>query len=811
MIVASAILALLLNRQVPASTQDLKSFQIGPERVTLRFPEPSKDAAVSPDIANWTGWTSLAGPKPAFDLPFLGTGSWSGVEKGFLAASGASSSEWRIKIVLLVSADALFTRDDGLIEDRRTSIIGGRLQEALDAVPQFIALVSAATEGKLKIVPDVMIDVEPIRDAASASKPGFDHAYLTHYLGSRINGGLYDAEDKLYRGPFNSVLFIDPCARYSPQLEDPGVRKSPPLFRVDDTPASEVSFDASVAGAAPGNLAISIFDAWLTTVTDRAISKGLPTPIAPLSSTDWAAISSRDEVPTDTLLTRLASHPSRQTGPTPIPSELLQHTYKTANIKLSILKDSAKGDVLEYDEARTSRSGGFCLPHGPSPADPGKTPTFSLSYRTTSDRPVALAFHDVKGKVHWVSLGRDPKPMDAAMPVAHSLPTQPDGAWHAVSVDLHAFGPELIDQIRIGASPSAQLLSTESPTPVSYEFADFRLGSDAATPALSAPSADLASSDPDSRSLAALEAGKKDQPSPDLVQLLKDSDDRVVLNALHAYNTVKDPFVEPKLIELSLSPVPRIAEFALRALDHLDTPNARSTIQRSLRSGFEYSREISAGLIGAKRDPASAEDLVVLLAGKSWHTRLASVDSLALIPSKTAGIMRLAMLQQDDPIIKLAVIRNTDPADENAMRKLQWTAVNEPSDEVRAASDIQLIQSTVPGMQAEGLKGVRDDSSWTRILVLHYLQEHPIEPARGAIKLALSDRSARVRAAAIDALSSLKSVTLDDIQNCLADANPTVDLALVRLSKKTGLTLPTATLTILKQSPDPAVVSAIQA
>src|SRR5262249_52084883 len=164
-------------------------------------------------------------------------------------------------------------------------------------------------------------------------------------------------------------------------------------------------------------------------------------------------------------------------------------------------------------------------------------------------------------------------------------------------------------------------------------------------------------------------------------------------------------------------------------------------------------------------------------------------------------------LPQDDPMIKCAVIEYADPQNEPAMRKLLWTSVNEPSDQVRAMSDEKLIQSTLPNMRVEGLKGVRDDSWWTRVLVLSYLKDHPLEDARGAVKLALTDSSARVREAALGALSALSTVTLDDVQPCLADPNPYVDRALIRLARDHKLQLPAATIDMLKKSPDASVVA----
>jgi HEAT repeat protein len=744
-----------------------------------------------------------------FDTPFKGPGDWSGVEKQFIASYQTAPVVWRLKIVLIASIDDLVSHENGTLVDNRNTIMGARYQEALDSIPQFIALVSAVTDGKVRVLPDVLIDPEPSRDRGSRPKMGFDETYLTRYLESRINGGRYDADDKVYRGPYNSVLFLDPCGHYAPRLEQPGTRSLPSVFSINETPSSEVCFDAGGGGSSAGSLAVSLFDAWSATVSSRATAKALPPLSGSLKSVDWTALADLEEPKTDVLLTRIAARGDSKPGLVDLPGGIQRPTYKTGNISLAIIKDAAKGDVLQYTESKTSRSGGVVLPHGPNPIDVTQTPSLSFSYKTNSDRPISFAFRRPNGKVNWVSLGRDAESDDKRIPVASSLPLQSDGTWHEVSIDLKALGSDAIDQIWLGASPSEQVLTAEFASPVTYQFSSFHLGSDAATSALPTPTADAKSADSESRCLDAVEAQTKGLPSPALAGLLVDPDDRVVLNALAAYGAVVDPFAEPKLIELASSPSPRTSELALRALSHQNTTASLAAIAQRLQFGFEYSKEIAARLIAAKHDPASAPDLSVLLAGRLWHTRLAAAEALGELPGKPAEMFRLEMVDQEDPIIKLAVVENTDVKDETDMRKMLWTAVNEPSDRVRASSYERLAMSPVPNMQAEGLKGVRDDSWWTRVLLLRFLKDHPLPTARGAVKLGLTDRSASVRSAAIEALAAFDKVTLDELKPCLDDANPQVDLALIQLAKLQKLQLPDSTLEILKKSPDPAVVSAL--
>ena len=809
MIVSTAILALLLSRQTQTTTQDPRAFQIGPKLVKLHFPNVNQDAVPEPAVANWSGWSGISGPVPTFPEPYVGTGDWSEVDKSFPGAIAPGTISWRVKVVILANVDCLITHANGVQEDRRNSLTGPRFIETLDAIPQFVALVSERTGGKVRVVPDVLIDPEPSRDLSRGGHGNFDRDYLTRYLQSRINGGTYDADDKLFRGPYHSVVFIDPCMRNSSPDQGLQPRTVSDVFRIAETPAANVAFDCAGGGQAPGNLAIALFDAWTATVSNRAIDFGLPSLSGSLKELDWAELARTDTLPTDLLLKRLATHPNRSVNQIELPAHLLKPAFKTSNVGLAVVKDPQKGEVLEYTESTISRSGGFALPYDQKAIDLAKAHIFSFSYKTACDRTVGMAFVDSTGKTHWFSLGRDPETVDSGPAAELSVPLLNDQAWHTVNIDLNALSSSPIVQVRLGATPHARELTSDLAIPIKYDLADFKLGSDPATSPLAPSSADPSANDSESRSMAAIGLIKGGQPAAALAKLLNDPDDGVVLNALFALNTISDSALEQRLTELSMSAAPRISEFALRALDHLGTQTAKDAINRALRSGFEYSREIAAGLIASKNDPKSADDLAVLLAGQMWHTRLASVHSLAQVSGKTSAILRLAMLQQDDPIIKLEVVLNTDPQDETDLRKLLWSAVNEPSDLVRATSYAKLISSTVNGMKSEGLKGVRDDSWWTRTLVLRFLEQNPSELARGPIRLALTDREPRVRAAALNAMSALEKVTLEDLQSCLADPHPLVDVALVNCSKKHTIDLPPATVEMLKRRPDIAVVNAM--
>ena len=240
---------------------------------------------------------------------------------------------------------------------------------------------------------------------------------------------------------------------------------------------------------------------------------------------------------------------------------------------------------------------------------------------------------------------------------------------------------------------------------------------------------------------------------------------------------------------------------------------ARAIVLRSISVSLsDYNKITAAKLLADTKDPKIADDLSRLLASRSWQAHVAGVEDLAEIPTPESQIWRLAFLGMSEPAVKLAVIKSVDPAQEKALPPLLWSAVNEPSDRVRAESYIKLIQAPGDTNKSEGYKGVRDDSTFVRKLVVEYLTAHPSEDHRNALRLAIADKSSSVRAAALEGFASLeKGASSDEIANVLDDQNSAVQLALIDFSKKKAMKLPQKTLDAMLASPDMRVSAAAKA
>jgi len=128
---------------------------------------------------------------------------------------------------------------------------------------------------------------------------------------------------------------------------------------------------------------------------------------------------------------------------------------------------------------------------------------------------------------------------------------------------------------------------------------------------------------------------------------------------------------------------------------------------------------------------------------------------------------------------------------------------------VRLESLRRLSYSTVKEFQAEGMKGVRDDSVGVRVGLLKAWAATPRKELLPAIRLALTDRYARVRAAALEALAaSPDPIDPKDLTPAFSDPDPQVSLAVLRLAKAKSVAIPAEALDRWRKSPDPRLRTA---
>ena len=770
------------------------------------FPDKPQESASLAKLVDWHGWAYLNGAPAVWPKIYETSGDWSGIQAKYVGLKVVSPTVWHLKVVIFTRTE-LDGRDlTGVLRERRGTIESSQLAQIREALDRFQAYVLAEYDGAVKIVPDIQVETEWMRGTDDLSL-GPDFA--KKYFEPRINGGTYEAEDKVFRGPFHSAIYILPGASSVRLLDSV----------VNDTPVAAVNASPVDSTGITKSLDFALRNTWERQVFFRAHQHGFnaifPGVSANAPASPWTTATDLGEEAPDKYVANLTK--TLELGAViPPPTDVKLSMAPATDAQL--VADPEKGQVLKVVEVSGQRDGGVVLPakaDGTSLDKLDALPTLNFSVKSSSKDPLSIRLESSNGTVAWISLGADSalaKPMAETHVV--SVPFIPNGKWQPFAVDLRPLAQSAgmvdIARMAIEPSPNAKLAGKIEPAPVEYEFDQFKFSADAATPLLGQVGPDATSDDPEARALFAAQAKA---PSPALAALLKDKSELVRLNATNAYIAFKDASVEEALISNSVDLDPSVASAALKALMAEGSDVARAIVIRSVSVSLaDFNKITAARLLADTKDPKVADDVSRLLASRSWQAHVAAVEALAEIPSPQSQIWRLAFLGMSEPAVKLAVIETADPTQEKVLPPLLWSAVNEPSDRVRAESYIKLIQAAGDSNKTEGYKGVRDDSTFVRKVVVDYLTAHPSEDHRNALRLAIADKSSSVRAAALEGFAALeKGASNDEIANVLDDQNAAVQLALIDFSKKKSVKLPQKTLEAMLASPDARVSAAAKA
>jgi len=796
---AVSLLALALAQQgkaspaAPAAPQS--ELMVEGKPVGLVFPDPPVSSDSS--LLRWKGLGYLAEAAPTFAQRYSVGYDWASLRSPVTYKPDAVN--WRIRVVLFASVQATRKGTYGFDQSLRYVFDDDRLEEVKQSLRRLIAWTAVYTDGQVRLVPDVTVEREAISGVDMSPE------FATRYFGPRINGGGYEAEDKVFRGPYQSAIYIVP----GPGKAEQGSYTPVSVYGTPVVGIAERPIDGSYA---PGSIDEQLRQAWKDEVRFRLSSAGYaplvedPNPAAPGA---WALAADTSSVSTEALVGRLKSKTtvSLGLGRTDIVSLKAPQSRYT---QVTLGDGGERGEVLHYVEKGSSRNGGFVLPERSDLkpiADLSKTPTLSFWIRTKSVDTLGLTLIGPDRKVGHVSLGR----ADLAglcTPAEFAVAITPDGTWKQITIDAKSIaakaGFDQVQGLAIEPTPGAILNGRMGFEDIAADFDEFKFTADAPQAFLPEPKADAASTFPEDRARFAAQATAS---SPELIALLIDPAPIVRLNAAAAFIRLKDAAALPNLLKCIADINPWIDQTALRAFANQGGDTMIATLQKNVRAGATPLARATAGeLLGETKDAKYRADIAPLLVDRYWQNRLAAVHALSYLPGNEAAIIRMAFLDQVEPEIKLATTRSVDPKDDYQIRKLLWSAVNEPSDLIRAESDIKLIQSPNESIRSEGYKGVRDDSRTTRILLIGYMTENPNEAHRNALRLAVTDRSPEVRAAALRGFGALeKGAQTDEITNVLNDEDPRVQLALQEFSKKKTFTLPAKTKELMSASPDDRV------
>jgi HEAT repeat protein len=739
--------------------------------LALALPQGTSDVPPTAYLA-WEGWRYLQGasatPAPAYEA-----GDW----KPPVSASGdVDAPAWRVKFVVFSSVERTGRDANGIVRAERETIEDNQLAVVQSAISRFGGFFGPFA----RFNPETTVETETMRFPLTVNP--VDQEFMRRYLGPRVNGGGYEPEDKKYRGPYHSIVMLFPA----------GVQPSVVRGDLYGMPVSAMSIEEPNKAFAPGTLEHRIAEAIRPDVAARAqIHLGAK----PTDAGTWTELVAWVRPAPDVLASRLnAAAPGVD-----LVESLPEATWRTPYTEVAVVDDETKGKVVKLSMRGPTRAIGISLPKrsDSSPLlalDGGQT--LSLTLRTLAREPLALRIEDREGKRAWLPLGREIALTAVSPPPAAPYPINTDGTWQTVRLPVaevaKAANLSDISLLAFEFSPNARLTTRVQAQQIELFLSDVSLSSEPPT----TPEAAVE----ESERLAAL-ASAATSTSPELLEMLRGQNGLVRLNAAEAYTRIKDPQAVEPLAQIAIGAFASSAEAALRALAHQGGELAEAGIRRCVRFGISpHARGVAANILAETSEKRSGAELVSLLSNQSWLARLAGVEALAKIPGREAAILRLAFLAQENPEIKLAVTRNVAPSDEAQVRRLLWSAVNEPQDLVRAESAIKLIQSPVAELRTEGYKAVRDESATARILVIDWMAAHPAPEHREALRLGLADRNAPVRAAAVRAFGALETgIATEDLAGVAGDADPDVSLALAEYGRRHAL--PADVVGRLKSSP----------
>ncbi len=761
--------------------------KVGGKDIPLRLvstPAPTAPA----DFLAWEGWQFVAGPTKLFE-PYSVASNWSEIASRYEAAKATKGSPWRSKIYVISKTESTQKDVNGVLRTDRDWLTEQQLQETLEAIARVKAWIHAETGGKVQLEADVELETDPIRWNTYGSE------FAQWYMGPRVNGGTYVAEDKVFRGPFNSVLYVLPG--YGEKDPEPTV--------VNGTPVAGVYRNSIDMPLEAGRLELALRRTLLQQVEERLRMQGFAGLAADGAAQEWTLATSLEAPSTEVLLERLKANSGVSLAR--MTSEPLTCQWKAPGVEVAIVDDADRGKVLKLTEKPNYRIGGVGLPLAGEPISTvEKTPTLSFFVKSLDRDPISIRVQGSKG-AFWISAGRDPILAQPTAAIVASAPFEDDGQWQKISVDLRPLalkaGVTDIMGLAIEPSPNAMIGDMLEFGSGEYFLDDIQLSADAASPLLAAATADLASKDIEARALAAAMAT---ETSPALVAALKDPYPLVRLNAAAAFTKFKDPTAESSLAFAAGDFSAPVQEQALLALAFQGTETAKASLRQTIRFTLgDLAKATAAKLLADTGDAKYTGDILLMFTNPSWQGAIIAVEALAKLPGVNPQA-RHVFLRSENPALRGSVVRFADPKIMSDRGALEWHALNDPSDAVRSAAYMKLIESGDAAVAAEGYKGIRDDSRYARIQLLNLLAAAPKAQHRPTLIVGLFDTSPWVRAAAIDALAMQEgAVTLEELGTLTQDLHPQVLLALAALSTKKSLKLPAETIAAMKESPDKRV------
>ncbi len=873
----TALFAVALVRQTPAPPP-IATMTLAGREVQVRLPEHGGEVPDSEPYIPLDGWNYFLNHLGAPNLKARDHGGWSSVATLYGEAKAKWTDKtptWRVKVILFTRSDILDKTSDGLLRQRRSILNRREVDNTLQEVGRFVVAADAACLGETKVTADVEIDEDPLMgNTQDASRDVFNEAFFRRTAVSRTNAGGFVADDKQYRGPFQSVVILHTGLRAGvvhsqaygsdvdafsifdkPWLAMPNVSETMLRLWVDSigrktTSDSGLKFriESDVTGSVSNALN---FTPWLApALTDGATGA-------------TAAAKSWDDMKANPYRLRqwpTGTHPEDPVASLYVPpafgplyaalgSDLTPIAVYTSPEPRIVMDPHRPIGLTVYEglglAAKTQQAEAIGTPAPINRELLAPTSNYAVELTKDADRGQVVTLTEVgdyRSGHSPLPAGENPKgsvlrfdvKSTSKEPIALTVfgksgpfeivlgPTElnPTDANYRINSTSYAFKNDGTWQtiqidLKDQAEPGSLLVVGPPVASVWYEKHQFEpvaysFAKVTWTSALEGVAAPVEVTSPDTVAKA---KPALTADAKTLLPMLSDRSDIINLNAATRFRKIKSVEAEPALIKLANGSNPRAAEEALNALAFQDTATARAAVRSVLdNSLFDHNRVVAAELLAKDKDPKSAGPISRIFAARSWQARLRAVELVAGFTGDDAKMITLVFLNQNEPEIRLTTTNLADPKNDLACRRLLWGSVNDPSDAVRLASYLQLLKAPVAKYRTEARKGVTDDSSFVRLGVLKAISGSITEEDRAALQQAVTDKSPSVRAEALRGFAGLPgAVKLEEVENTVKDEHVEVQLALIGLAVKKSLALPAEIVQKLKASANSEVANAAKA
>lgn len=227
--------SILVFSTLTARLEDPPSVVLGPVRVgkqdvTVTLPTVILPHYLKMGEAEWNGKKFLISQPDALGRPIQVDGGWADLAAAHKAIQPqlAAAPVARMKVFLFTRNTILERDPDGTIRYRRSGLEQPQLDEIYNGLAEMKVMAEVAAQGKMRLEIDIQTDgdmtidvIEPTDVAAWKPSPNtanlesapvnarpFSFDFILESIGPRINRDTFDADDRIYRGPYTSVLAI---------------------------------------------------------------------------------------------------------------------------------------------------------------------------------------------------------------------------------------------------------------------------------------------------------------------------------------------------------------------------------------------------------------------------------------------------------------------------------------------------------------------------------------------------------------------------------------------------------------------------